>query len=111
MLGFARRNVAKRRDRTMRGKGSVIDGASASLEVQYTDKPVSGWGGLVAVVKYMDRLGIRGLLQHALVDGRTSPNQIPVVDIAMGFMLAVLTGAWRFAHVERLRADAVVRGI
>jgi hypothetical protein len=95
----------------MRGKGSVIDGASASLEVQYTDKPVSGWGGLVAVVKYMDRLGIRGLLQHALADGRTSPNQIPVVDIAMGFMLAVLTGAWRFAHVERLRADAVVRGI
>ncbi len=61
----------------MPGKGSVIDGPSASLEVRYTEKPVSGWGGLVAVVKYMDRLGIRTLLQRALADGRTSPNQIP----------------------------------
>ncbi len=95
----------------MPGKGSVIDGPSASLEVRYTEKPVSGWGGLVAVVKYMDRLGIRTLLQRALADGRTSPNRIPVVDIALGFMVAVLTGAWRFAHVERLRADEVVRGI
>ncbi len=41
----------------MRGKGSVFSGSSASLEVTYTAKPVSGWGGLVAVVEYMDRLG------------------------------------------------------
>jgi hypothetical protein len=27
--------------------------------VQYPEKPASGWGGLVAVVKYMDRPGIR----------------------------------------------------
>ncbi|MGO9062567.1 MAG: hypothetical protein ACLQU2_35170 [Candidatus Binataceae bacterium] len=95
----------------MLGKGSVIEGPSASLELRYTEKPVSGWGGLVAVVKYMDRLGIRTLLQRTLADERSSPNQIRVVDIALGFMVAVLTGAWRFAHVERLRADQVVRGI
>ncbi len=64
----------------MRDEGSVFSGGSASLEVAYTDKPVSGWGALVAVVKYMDRLGVRQLLGQALVDGRTSPNQIPVVD-------------------------------
>src|SRR5437879_12918746 len=97
MLGFARRNVAKRRDRTMQEKGSVIDGRSASLEVRYTEKPVSGWGGLVAVVRYMDRLGIRTRLQRALADGRISPNQNPVVHIAMGFMAAVPPRAWRFA--------------
>jgi hypothetical protein len=65
----------------------------------------------VAVVKYMDRLGIRELLKCALADGRISPNQIPVVDTALAFLVAVLTGARRFAHVERLRADAVVGGI
>ena len=95
----------------MREEGSVFGGGSASLEVRYTDKPVSGWGGLVAVVRYMDGLGVRELLQRGLADGRTSPNQIPVVDLAMGFMVAVLSGARRFAHVERLRADEVVRGI
>ena len=95
----------------MREEGSVFGGTGASLEVRYTDKPVSGWGGLVAVVKYMERLGVREWLKVGLADGRTSPNQIPVVDIAMGFMMAVLSGARRFAHAERLRADEVVRGI
>lgn len=64
-----------------------------------------------AVVRYMDGLGVRELLKRGLADGRTSPNQIPVVDLAMGFMVAVLSGPRRFAHVERLRADEVVRGI
>ena len=95
----------------MREESSLFDGRGASLEVRYTDKPVSGWGGLVAVVRYMDRLGVRELLKRGLADGRSSPNQIPVVDIALGFMVAVLSGARRFAHAERLRADELVRGI
>ena len=81
------------------------------LHVTYTDKPVSGWGGLVAVIRYCDRLGLRPLLARALPDGRTSPNQIPVSDIVLAFLTSVLTGARRFAHVERLRADEVVRAI
>lgn len=81
------------------------------LAVAYTDKPVSGWGGLLLTQRYFDRLGLRELLQRALPDGRTSPNQIPVVDIALAFFAAVLAGARRFAHVERLRADEVVRAI
>jgi hypothetical protein len=81
------------------------------LHITYTDRPVSGWGGLVAVVRYCDRLGLRALLARALPDGRTSPNQIPVSDIALAFLTSVLTGARRFAHVERLRADEVVRAI
>jgi hypothetical protein len=32
-------------------------------------------------------------LQNALPDGRTSPNQIPVVDLVLTFFAAVLTGA------------------
>ena len=44
----------------MQEEGSAFGGGRASLEVRYTDKPVSGWGGLVAVVRYMDRLGGAG---------------------------------------------------
>lgn len=95
----------------MQEKGNVFGGESTSLEVTYTDKPVSGWGGLVAVVKYLDRLGVRQLLGHALADGRSSPNQIPVVDTALAFLVGVLSGARRFAHLERLRSDEVIRGI
>jgi hypothetical protein len=84
---------------------------SERLQIAYTAKPVSGWGGLVALMRYCERVGVRALLQQALPDGRTSPNQIPAVEIILAFFAAVLTGATRFAHVERLRGDAVVRAI
>jgi hypothetical protein len=86
-------------------------GPSERLKVAYTDKPVSGWGGLVAMVRFFDKRGVRELLGRALPDGRTSPNQIPVVDMVLSFLISVLTGGRRFAHVERLRADEAVRGI
>ena len=95
----------------MHKEGSAFGEPSASLEVRYTSKPLSGWGGLIAVVRYMDRLGVRELLRRGLADGRTSPNQIPVVDTVLVFLVAVLTGARRFAHIERLGGDEVIGGI
>src|SRR5216683_3787171 len=95
----------------MQGKGSAFCGSATSLEVRYTGKPVSGWGGLVAVMRYLEQRGVRQVLAHALPDGRTSPNQIPVVAVVLALFAAVLTGGRRFAHVERLRTDEVVQAI
>ena len=71
----------------MQGKSSAFGGAATSLEVRYTGKPVSGWGGLVAVMRYLEKRGIRQVLTHALPDGRTSPNQIPVVEVVLAYVL------------------------
>src|ERR1700757_650397 len=95
----------------MPGQSSAFGGPATSLELRYTGKPVSGWGGLVAVMRYLERRGVRRVLEGALPDGRTSPNQIPVVDLVLAFFAGVLTGSRRFAHVERLRSDEVVRTI
>jgi Transposase DDE domain group 1 len=96
----------------MQQESSVFGGGAAtSLELRYTGKPVSGWGGLVALMRYLERRGVRQVLGCALPDGRTSPNQIPVVDLVLALFAAVLTGGRRFAHVERLRSDDVVRTI
>jgi hypothetical protein len=62
-------------------------------------------------MRYLEQLGVRQLLVQALHDGRTSPNQIPVRDIALAFFATVLTGGRRFAHLERLRSDEVVQAI
>jgi len=78
---------------------------SERLQIEYTDKPVSGWGGLVALARYWDQLGLRTVLQQALPDGRTSPNQILAVEIVLAFFAAVLTGATRLAHMQPLRAE------
>src|SRR6266851_7304434 len=95
----------------MQGKSSAFCGAATSLEVRYTGKPVSGWGGLVAVMRYLEQRGVRQVLAQALPDGRTSPNQIPVLDIALALFVTVLTGGRRCAHLERLRSDEVVQAI
>ena len=89
----------------MQEQNSVFEGPATSLELRYTGKPVSGWGGLLAVMRYLERRGVRQVLASALPDGRTSPNQIPVVDLVVAFLAAVLTGGRRFAHVERLRTE------
>jgi hypothetical protein len=41
----------------MQEKDSAVCGSATSLEVRYTGKPVSGWGGLVAVMRYLENLG------------------------------------------------------
>jgi len=63
------------------------------------------------MTRFLERVGVPAALQRCLPDGRTSPNQIPVVDMALALMASVLTGGRRFAHVERLRSDEVVRAI
>ena len=95
----------------MQEQSNVFGGPATSLELRYTGKPVSGWGGLLAVMRYFERRGVRQVLASALPDGRTSPNQIAVVDLVVAFLAAVLTGGRRFAHVERLRTDEVVQTI
>src|SRR5260370_11993001 len=92
----------------MQGKSSAFCGAATSLEVRYTGKPVSGWGGLVAVMRYLEKRGIRQVLTHALPDGRTSPNQIPVVEVVLALFAAVLTRAPPFAPFEPLRSPALL---
>lgn len=83
----------------------------SELRVEYTSKPVSGWGGLVAFVRFIKQLGVRDFLLKALPDGRTSNNQVPVVDMAMQLMATVLIGGSRFDHAERVRGDEVIRRI
>ena len=89
----------------------TVDKPAEELQIEYTSKPVTGWGGLVVMMRYFERIGLRELLRKALPDGRISPNRIPVVDIVLVFLTTVLTGGTRFAHVERLRADEVVQSI
>jgi hypothetical protein len=45
------------------------------LAIAYTDRPVSGWGGLVSVFRFFERLGVRQVLRAALPDGRTLPRR------------------------------------
>jgi hypothetical protein len=84
------------------------DSKNGDLEVEYTGKPLSGWGGTVAFFRFIERLGAYEYLKAGLPDGRTSPNQVKPVDMVKGFLCSVVSGARRFAHVDRVREDAVL---
>lgn len=91
----------------MQGEDNVYGGPNG-IEVVVTDQPITGWGGLAVVARFFESVGVRQVLKKALPDGRTSPNQVPVVDMAMALLVTILMGGRRFAHVERFRSDLVV---
>jgi hypothetical protein len=94
----------------MHAEDSVYRGPSGT-EITFTDQPITGWGGLALVARFFEAIGIRKVLEQALPDGRTSPNQVPVVDMAIELLATILMGGRRFAHVERFRADPVLPGM
>jgi hypothetical protein len=87
---------------------SIRNGA---VEVEYTSKALSGWGGLTLFFEFADRTGFFEALEHVLPSKKTSPNQIARVDIVKTIFAAVLIGGSRFAHVDRVRGDEVMRTI
>lgn len=91
----------------MRVEDSVYGGPNGT-EIAFTDQPITGWGGLAVVARFLEVVGVRGVLAKALPDGRTSPNQVPVVDMVMALLVTILMGGRRFSHVERFRSDAVL---
>ncbi len=76
----------------MQAEDSVYRGPNG-IEVAFTDQPITGWGGLAIVARFFEAVGLRRVLKEALPDGRRSPNQVPVVDVAMGLLVTILMGA------------------
>jgi hypothetical protein len=79
------------------------------IGIEFTDKPVTPWGGLVLFSGLARQVGLEQALREALPFHLTSPNATDPVEIVLAFMAGVLTGSRRLAHVERLRWDEPVR--
>src|SRR5437868_608471 len=65
----------------MREQSSVFGGPATSLELRYTGKPVSGWGGLVAVMRYLERRGVRRVLGQFVFGELTRPALGATLDL------------------------------
>jgi len=94
----------------MRLNSSRNRGAS-QIEIEFTDKPITPYGGMALIMRFFEKLKVKRVLQHVFPDERTSPNATEVIDIAVSFMASVLCGATRFAHVERIRNDRALSAI
>ena len=81
------------------------------LEIAYTSKPLSGWGGLALLYEFGEKVGFFGALERVLPNEKISPNQVRSIDVVKTLYAAVLSGGNRFAHVERVRGDEVIREV
>jgi hypothetical protein len=70
------------------------------IDIEFTDKPVTPWGGLVLFSGLARQVGLGQALRDALPFRLTSPNATDSVEIVLAFMAGVLTGSRHLAPVE-----------
>ena len=85
--------------------------AKKEIEIQWTHKPVTPWGGMMLFSGIAQQVGLVSALREALPFRLTSPNATDPVEIVLAFMAGVLAGSRRLAHIERLRGDEGLKTI
>ena len=81
----------------------------ANLVMDETPKAISPFGGLASFISFLGTIGWAAQVQRHLPFAEpTSNNAIPLAHALTAFLMAVVTGARRFAHTEWLRADHVL---
>ena len=85
---------------------------SAKIVLGETAKAVTPFGGLTSFVAFLQQIGFAREIQKALpFPAPTSPNAIPLAHTLTAFIIAVVTGASRFAHTDWLRADRALHAV
>jgi Transposase DDE domain group 1 len=78
-----------------------------TIQIGFTDQKVSGRAGLLTFAGFLHwhRFGER---LAKLLPACTSNNQIPLADLALGFIAGILAGAQKLAQVAHLRNDVML---
>jgi hypothetical protein len=81
---------------------------SETIQIGFTDQKVSGHAGLLSFAGFLHWHQFGKLLSQWLPHRRTSPNALPVAEIALGFLTGILAGAQKLAQVAHLRRDGML---
>lgn len=85
---------------------------SAKLVLDETPKAITPFGGLTSFVAFLQRIGFAAEVGKAMpFPAPTSPNAIPLAHTLTAFVVAVVSGASRFAHTDWLRADRALHAV
>jgi hypothetical protein len=82
-----------------------------ALQYQYTDEPVTPWGGMQEMKMMIEKTKILEQLNTLPLPESTSNNSIPVADIIESFWVSIWIGCFRFSHTAVVRVDEVLRQI
>jgi DNA-directed RNA polymerase subunit N (RpoN/RPB10) len=81
------------------------------LILRQTERAVTPFGGLAVFILFLQKVGfVEKVRQHMPIRWR-SPNHIDPTATFTAFLMAVLTGAKRFAHAGLLRGDRALHAL
>lgn len=85
--------------------------AITELPYEFTDKPVTAWGGLRLVHEMTKRMGLREALRASGLPQPGSNRGFDPVDMLEVFMACVWVGGARFSHTGLIRFDEALKQI
>jgi hypothetical protein len=81
---------------------------SKTIHISTTEQRLSGQAGQAALWAFLHRVKLRSVLAAALPHRPTSPNALPPVEQALGFIAGLVAGARKLTQVAWLRGDPVL---
>src|SRR6185295_16953110 len=81
------------------------------MQIQYSDKQVTPWGGVILMKQMMDRTGIKNQLEQVGLPESQSNNSIDALTIVESFLVSVWIGATAFSQTAIVRLDETLREI
>ena len=82
-----------------------------NLPIEYSDKPVTPFGGMAVMKRFLDQVGIHQKLSTLDLPEPGSNRGYSSEQIIESFWLNVWTGASRYVHCNWLRQDQVIQDI
>lgn len=82
-----------------------------NLPIEYSDKPVTPFGGMALMKRFIDQTGIREQLATLDLPQGGSNRAYNPVQIIESFWLGIWTGASRYIHCDWLRQDQTLAEI
>jgi hypothetical protein len=82
-----------------------------NLPIEYSDKPVTAFGGMSLLKRLVDKVGIMEQLSQLSLPSPGSNRGYKPEDLILSFWLGIWTGASRYIHCDWLRHDKVLQDI
>jgi len=76
-----------------------------NLPIEYSDKPVTPFGGMALMKRFVDQTGIREFLRTLELPRGGSNRAYDAEQVVESFWLGIWTGASRYIHCDWLRQD------
>ena len=81
------------------------------LKIEFTDKEITPWGGMILMKKLIEKTKINELLASLALPQQNSNRGYSPIQLINNFWVSIWSGASRFEHLEVTRMDKLIQKI